>query len=142
MVSAVLGVWIWGEAGKGPGPQPSHASTNTEKTGGLWDRIAGSSEKTEASAEESISVETSPSWSEEARRAFEQGENAMASGRRSDALTRFAEAVRLEPKWAEARYKLGLIQVMSGYPDAARNELNALRELDTNLANLLDNLIP
>ncbi|MHC4948585.1 MAG: tetratricopeptide repeat protein [Planctomycetota bacterium] len=62
-------------------------------------------------------------------------------GRHREAIPHLAEAVRLDPGYAQARYQLGMAQALTGDHDAAREQRAALRKLDPNLANLLGMLI-
>ena len=75
------------------------------------------------------------------RQAYEQGRKDMAMGRHADAVTHLSDAVRLDPKHADAHYKLGLAYLRTNDRARARDELVALENLDKSLASLLENLI-
>jgi len=84
---------------------------------------------------------SSPKVDRDARTAFETGRVHLASGRHAEAVPHLVEAIRLEPDFADAHYKLGLAYVRARDLEAARAEQHALEQLDPNLANLLNNLI-
>jgi Flp pilus assembly protein TadD len=65
----------------------------------------------------------------------------MSMGRYPMAVKHFGEAVRLDPEYAEAHYRLGLAYVQLGQYKAARRTRATLARLDADLANLLGNLI-
>ncbi len=75
------------------------------------------------------------------RVAYDAGRSYMAMGRHRDAVPHLAEAVRLDPDFAEAHYNLGLAYVQYGDMEAARVEYAALLQLDGSLACLLGNLV-
>lgn len=72
---------------------------------------------------------------------FEAGKRALAMARYPDAIGHFTEAIRMEPGYAPAHYRLGLAYVRIGRMDAATAEHTVLQKLDKDLANLLVNLI-
>lgn len=73
--------------------------------------------------------------------ALEQGQLYAAIGRHDVAASHYAEAVRLDPGNAPARYRLALAYVRNGQDAPARREMAALEELDPSLASLLGNLL-
>ena len=75
------------------------------------------------------------------REAYEAGRSYMAMGRYGQAVPFLAEAVRLDPDFADGHYRLGLAYVQTGDLDAARSEVDVLEKIDPNLANLLGHLI-
>ncbi len=75
------------------------------------------------------------------REEFEKGQELMATGRHADAVPHLAEAVKLDPQFAEAHYRLGLAYVHTGDMRKAEQELKALAMLDADLARLLENLV-
>jgi tetratricopeptide (TPR) repeat protein len=73
--------------------------------------------------------------------AYQQGKRLMSVGRYPEALPYLLEAVRLDPEFAEAHYRLGLTYVRLGDMKAARRERAKLEKLDVDLANLLAHLV-
>jgi tetratricopeptide (TPR) repeat protein len=72
---------------------------------------------------------------------YQAGRKLMAMGRHAEAVPHFAEAVRLDPGYAEAHYRLGLAYVQAGDIRSAKHTRATLAKLDTELANLLGHLI-
>lgn len=77
----------------------------------------------------------------EVRDAFEEGNQHMSLGQYAEAVPYFNEAVKLDPQFAEAHYRLGLAYVHVGNQRKAREEYRTLKQLDADLANLLRQLI-
>lgn len=77
----------------------------------------------------------------ESRAALDRGVALMNLGRHTEALPSLRDAVRLNPEFAEARYRLGLAMVLTGDLDGARHERTKLADIDPSLGNLLGNLI-
>ncbi|MHC4427173.1 MAG: tetratricopeptide repeat protein [Planctomycetota bacterium] len=75
------------------------------------------------------------------REAYQEGRTLMAMGKHAEAVPLFAEAVRLDPSYAEAHYRLGLAYVQVGDLRSAKHTRRELAKLDTDLANLLAHLI-
>ena len=75
------------------------------------------------------------------REEYEAGRKLMAMGRHTEAVPHFAEAVRLDPGYADAHYRLGLAYVQAGDYKSARRTRVKLAKLDADLANLLAHLI-
>jgi tetratricopeptide (TPR) repeat protein len=75
------------------------------------------------------------------RQEYDAGQKLMAMGQHDKAVPHFAEAVRLDPTYAEGHYRLGLAYVQSGDIKAAKHTLADLAKLDSDLANLLAHLI-
>ncbi|MHC4102925.1 MAG: tetratricopeptide repeat protein [Planctomycetota bacterium] len=75
------------------------------------------------------------------REEYQEGRTLMAMGKHAEAVPHFAEAVRLDPSYAEAHYRLGLAYVQAGDLKSAKHTRRELAKLDTDLANLLAHLI-
>ncbi len=75
------------------------------------------------------------------REVFENGKMYMAMGQHAQAVPYFIEAVKLDPQFAEAHYRLGLAYVHTGKADLAKDEYRALKKLDSDKASLLAFLI-
>ncbi len=75
------------------------------------------------------------------REEYQEGRTLMAMGRHAEAVPHFAEAVRLDPGYADAHYRLGLAYVQVGDLKSAKHTRRELAKLDTDLANLLAHLI-
>jgi Tfp pilus assembly protein PilF len=66
----------------------------------------------------------------------------MGMGLDQKALKHLKKAIRLDPGYADAHYRLGLVYVKLGDNAAARREQATLRSLDVDdLANLLGHLV-
>ncbi len=76
-----------------------------------------------------------------ARQGFDAGKAAMGMGDYEKAMGQFAEVIRLDPDFAQAHYRMGLIHVHTGNAALARREWTTLKKLDPDLANLLGQLI-
>ncbi|MHC5005848.1 MAG: tetratricopeptide repeat protein [Planctomycetota bacterium] len=75
------------------------------------------------------------------REEYKEGRTLMAMGQHAEAVPHFAEAVRLDPSYAEAHYRLGLAYVQVGDLRSAKHTRRELAKLDTDLATLLAHLI-
>ncbi len=75
------------------------------------------------------------------REEYQEGRTLTAMGRHAEAAPHFAEAVRLDPSYADAHYRLGLAYVQAGDLKSAKHTRRELAKLDTDLANLLAHLI-
>ena len=76
-----------------------------------------------------------------AREEFANGKTAMGMGNNKQAARHFRAAIKSDPGFAEAHYRLGLAYVKLGHRTAARREHAVLRNLDNDLANLLGHLV-
>ncbi len=76
-----------------------------------------------------------------AREEFKHGNMAMAMGNNTQAVIHFKTAIKNDPNYAEAHYRLGLAYVKLGHRTAARREQAVLRNLDDERANLLGHLV-
>ncbi len=66
----------------------------------------------------------------------------MAMGRDQQAVEHLKEAIRLDPGYADAHYRLGLVYVKLGDHAAAHQEQAYLKGLEVDdLANLLGHLV-
>jgi tetratricopeptide (TPR) repeat protein len=73
---------------------------------------------------------------------FADARAAMGMGQDQKALKHLKKAIRLDPGYADAHYRLGLVYVKLGDNAAARREQATLRSLDVDdLANLLGHLV-
>jgi VWFA-related protein len=70
----------------------------------------------------------------EARRAFDDAERAAKQNRTAEAVQGYERAVTLDPRFAEAWYKLGELQLNSHELEASRKSLEAAIEADPDYA--------
>jgi len=77
--------------------------------------------------------------SKAAVKAFNQGLRAWNKGESDQALSYFAEAVQLDPAFAEARVNLGALYAKTGRPVEALDQYERALELEPNLALLHSN---
>jgi len=77
---------------------------------------------------------------ERARACLEEGDELLSRGRLDEALPLLQEAVRLDPRWAPARNKLGVCHARRGELELARHEFNAAIEIDPRFAPAYSNL--
>ncbi|MHC4769808.1 MAG: tetratricopeptide repeat protein [Planctomycetota bacterium] len=75
------------------------------------------------------------------REEYQEGRTLTAMGKHAEAVPHFAEAVRLDPSYADAHYRLGLAYVQVGDLKSAKHTRRELAKLDTDLATLLAHLI-
>ncbi len=76
------------------------------------------------------------------RREFAWARASMGMGRDEQAVQHLKKAIRLDPGYADAHYRLGLTYVKLGDHAAARREQAYLKSLDVDdLANLLGHLV-
>lgn len=57
-----------------------------------------------------------------------------AAGEREKAVTAYKKAIQLSPRFAKARYNLGVVYIVQEKPDLAKEQVNALMEIDSKLA--------
>ena len=57
-----------------------------------------------------------------------------AAGDREKAIGAYKKAITLSPRFAKARYNLGVVYIVEEKPDLAREQLNALMEIDSKYA--------
>ncbi len=76
-----------------------------------------------------------------AREEFAYGKTAMGMGNDKQAVRHYKAAIKSDPSFAKAHYRLGLAYVKLGNRTAARREQAVLRNLDNDLANLLGHLV-
>jgi tetratricopeptide (TPR) repeat protein len=148
------GYWIWNEgvpgmqpkaiaeppAGAGAGSavvQYAEALVNGEMEAQLTGLAAGNSPKSRTASSRKSAGKRRTRVKEE----YEAGRKLMAMGRHDEAVPHFAEAVRLDPAYADAHYRLGLAYVQVGDIRSAKRTRAALAKIDTDLANLLAHLI-
>jgi len=76
------------------------------------------------------------------RQDFAEARAAMGMGRDQEAIEHLKKAIRHDPAYADAHYRLGLMYVKHGDHAAARREQAYLKSLDVDdLANLLGHLV-
>ena len=75
------------------------------------------------------------------REEYEAGRRLTAMGRHREAVPHFNEAIRLDPDYADAYYRLGLTYVHLGDTRKARATRTKLAKIDVDRANLLAHLI-
>jgi tetratricopeptide (TPR) repeat protein len=57
-----------------------------------------------------------------------------AAGDQDKAVAAYKKAIELSPRFAKARYNLGVVYIVQEKPDLAKEQLNALMEIDSKLA--------
>ncbi|MHC4219725.1 MAG: tetratricopeptide repeat protein [Planctomycetota bacterium] len=148
------GYWIWSEGI--PGAKPAAAAEAPPGTGAGTAVVLYAEALINGEVEESLQG-PSTKFSRRARgegndlsvkqrrtkvrEAYEAGKTAMAMGQHAKAAEHFAEAVKLDPSYAEAHYRLGLAYVQGGDLRSAKHTRRELAKLDSDLANLLGHLI-
>ena len=65
----------------------------------------------------------------------------MGLGEHKEAAAHFKEAIRINPSFADAHYRLGLAYVRIGDFTAARRQQAFLKQLQDDRANLLGHLV-
>jgi tetratricopeptide (TPR) repeat protein len=65
-----------------------------------------------------------------ARERVEKGNQLFAQRQYSAAENEYRQAIQINPEFADAQYRLGLVQMQEGYPTAARQSLARAVELD------------
>jgi tetratricopeptide (TPR) repeat protein len=149
------GYWIWAEGV--PGFEPKAAAGATELSEESYAVIQYAESlidgRMEASLNGGAPTSSSPRTSagkrtvkrhrvsNQAQQEFDEGKALMSMGMHKVAAQHFAEAVRHDPQFAEAHYRLGLAYVQAGDFRSARRTRTELARLDADLANLLGNLI-
>ena len=58
-----------------------------------------------------------------------------------NAIEAYRKTIELSPRFARARYNLGVIYFITGKKDLAQEQYNALREIDTKVADELNQVI-
>jgi len=76
-----------------------------------------------------------------ARDEYRNGKLAMGMGNHKQAAVHFKEAIRLDPNFTDAHYRLGLTYVRIGNFTAARRQQAFLKQLHDDRANLLGHLV-
>ncbi len=76
-----------------------------------------------------------------ARAEYKSGRLAMGMGNHKQAAVHFKEAIRINPNFADAHYRLGLAYVRIGDFTAARRQQAFLKQLNDDRANLLGHLV-
>ncbi len=147
-----VAVWLWSEGL--PGQQK--AAADTPSNAGIGESVVQYAEavingKTES--EKLAAVTGAPVETETGRlvtrrnprslvhQEFEEGQSLLSVGRYAEAAEHFKEAIRLDPDYADAHYRLGLAYVRMGDKRSARRQRAKLEKLDTELANLLAHLV-
>ncbi len=83
-----------------------------------------------------------PRAQRESRKEFAEARAAIGMGRDREAVEHLKKAIRLDPGYADAHYRLGLVYVKLGDHAAARQEQAYLKGLEVDdLANLLGHLV-
>ncbi len=72
---------------------------------------------------------------------YRNGKLAMGMGNHKQAAVHFKEAIRLDPNFTDAHYRLGLTYVRIGNFTAARRQQAFLKQLHDDRANLLGHLV-
>lgn len=57
-----------------------------------------------------------------------------AAGNREKAIGAYKKAIQLSPRFAKARYNLGVVYIVEEKPELAKEQVNALMEIDAKLA--------
>ena len=150
------GVWLWSEGFSGQQKASAETSADTAGKTGISADVVQYAEavingKTES--DRLAAVTGNPVDKAATRRIvrnnprspimqeFKKGKSLVSMGRYEEALPHLMEAIRLDPDFAEAHYRLGLAHVRLGNMRAARRERAKLEKLDTELANLLAHLV-
>ena len=76
-----------------------------------------------------------------ARDEYKSGRLAMGMGNHKQAAVHFKKAIRINPNFADAHYRLGLAYVRIGDFTAARRQQAFLKQLNDDRANLLGHLV-
>jgi Flp pilus assembly protein TadD len=147
------GVWLWSESPAGRQKAAAEAPTTTadgEAVIRYAESLSGARESSEtgrAATDNRLEMLTTRRVSKERERAevmrnaYEEGRSLMAVGRHAEAVPHLAEAIRLDPDFADGHYRLALAYLQVGNINGARSEKAVLEELDPSLANLLGHLI-
>jgi len=143
-------MWFWSEGI----PGPSTANGDTKQTSVINESIIQYAEAVLSASTEADSVKVVARESMEsrlsgrrrsgrvtARDEYRSGKMAMGLGKPKQAAVHFKEAIRLNPNFADAHYRLGLAYVRIGNLTAARRQQTFLKQLHDDRANLLGHLV-
>jgi tetratricopeptide (TPR) repeat protein len=152
VIGFVLGgaMWLWSEEG---GPAQSKANADTTAGSGMNESIiqyaeALINEKTEADRVKAVtgrSIESRlggrPVAGVRAQDEYRSGKLAMGMGEHAKAAAHFEQAIRINPSFTDAHYRLGLAYVRIGDFRAARRQQAFLKQLHDDRANLIGHLV-
>ena len=143
-------MWLWSEGV----PGQSRANGDTKQTSVINESIIQYAEAVLSASTEADSVKVVTRESMEsrlsgrrrsgrvtARDEYRSGKMAMGLGKPKQAAVHFKEAIRLNPNFADAHYRLGLAYVRIGNLTAARRQQTFLKQLHDDRANLLGHLV-
>jgi len=95
---------------------------------GRQDEGTNTTAQPSASSEAAATPEPAPTFSGDARALFDRGREAYRQNRDAEAVEAFKEAVRLEPEFAEAHYRLGLAYHATGQKEESEKSFEAAAE--------------
>ncbi len=143
-------MWLWSEGV----PGQNKANGDTTKSSVIDESIIQYAEAVISGHSEADRVKAVPGESIESRlrggrrssnlRALDEyrsGKLAMGMGKHKQAAVHFEEAIRIDPNFTDAHYRLGLAYVRIGNFRAARRQQAFLKQLHDDRANLLGHLV-
>lgn len=151
VIGFVLGgaMWLWSEG------VPGQNKANADSTAGsamnesiIQYAEALINEKTEADRVKAITGESiesrlggRPVAGVRAQDEYRSGKLAMGMGEHAKAAAHFEQAIRIDPSFTDAHYRLGLAYVRIGDFRAARRQQAFLKQLHDDRANLIGHLV-
>jgi len=151
VIGFVLGgaMWLWSEG------VPGQNKANADSTAGsamnesiIQYAEALINEKTEADRVKAITGESIESRlggrtvaGVRAQDEYRSGKRATGMGEHADAAAHFEQAIRIDPSFTDAHYRLGLAYVRIGDFRAARRQQAFLKQLHDDRANLIGHLV-
>jgi len=151
VIGFVLGgaMWLWSEG------VPGQNKANADSTAGsamnesiIQYAEALINEKTEADRVKAITGESiesrlggRPVVGVRAQDEYRSGKLAMGMGEHANAAAHFEQAIRIDPGFTDAHYRLGLAYVRIGDFRAARRQQAFLKQLHDDRANLIGHLV-
>ncbi len=151
VIGFVLGgaMWLWSEG------VPGQNKANADSTAGsamnesiIQYAEALINEKTEADRVKAITGESiesrlggRPVVGVRAQDEYRSGKLAMGMGEHANAAAHFEQAIRIDPSFTDAHYRLGIAYVRIGDFRAARRQQAFLKQLHDDRANLIGHLV-
>lgn len=148
---AGIAMWLWTEGLPGRPAAAADAASATPVDSAVVqyaeavmkgkteeDRVAA---VTGSTIEERLAGRTRGAGGPRAQDEFHSGQMAMGMGKNKEAVTHFLAAIKIDPDYADAHYRLGVAYLRLGDLAGARREQAYLRQRHDERANLLGHLV-